>query len=125
MVSVNPSAGNGELFYFQTLLKNVPGATSFDDLRTVHGVIHPTYRSSCVELELLEDDQIWCKSLEEATSWTSPQSLQMLFATILLTCSLTFPLILFNKFAPAMEEDLVYDMKRLLGRFENEKTSRQ
>ena len=44
----------------------------------------------------------------------------MIFATILLTCSPTFPLILFNKFAPAMEEDFVYDMKRLFGRFESE-----
>ena len=65
MVSIHPLAGNGELFYLQTLLKNVPGDTSFVDLRTVHGVIHPTYRSACVELELLEDDQISCKYLEE------------------------------------------------------------
>ena len=75
MISVHPSAGNGELFYLRTLLKNVPGATSFDDLKTVHGVIQPTYRAACVELELLEDDQLWCKSLEEATLWASPQSL--------------------------------------------------
>ena len=115
MISVHPSAGNGELFYLRTLLKNVPGATSFDDLKTVHGVIQPTYRAACVELELLEDDQLWCKSLEEATLWASSQSLQMLFATILLTCSPTFPLILFNKFAPAMEEDFVYDTKLLFG----------
>ena len=44
----------------------------------------------------------------------------MLFATILLTCSPTFPLILFNKFASAMEEDFVYGMKRLFVRFESE-----
>ena len=86
MISVHPSAGNGELFYLQKLLKNVPGATSFDDLKTFHGIIQPTYRAACVELELLEDDQLWCKSLEEATLWASPQSLRMLFATILLTC---------------------------------------
>ena len=42
MVSVNPLAGNGELFYLQTLLKNVLGDTSFVDLQTVHGVIQPT-----------------------------------------------------------------------------------
>ena len=67
MISVHPSTGNGELFYLQTLLKNVLGATSFDNLKTDHGIIQPTYRAACVELELLEDDQIWCKSLEEAT----------------------------------------------------------
>ena len=42
----------------------------------------------------------------------------MLFTTILLTCSLTFPLILFNKFAPAIKEDFVHDLKRLFGWFE-------
>ena len=50
MVSVHLSAGNGEMFYLQTLLKNVPGATSFEDLWTVHGVIQPTNRAACVEL---------------------------------------------------------------------------
>ena len=74
MVSVHPSAGNGELFYLQTLLKHVPGATSFEDIRNAHGVIRPTYSASCVELELLEDDQIWSKSLEEAILWAIPQS---------------------------------------------------
>ena len=64
MVSVHPLAGNGELFYLQTLLKNVPGAISFEDLQTVHGVIHPTYQVACVELGFFEDDQIWIKSLE-------------------------------------------------------------
>ena len=64
MISIHHSAGNGELFYLQTLLKNVLGATSFDYLKTVHGVIQPTFRAACVELELLEDDQLWCKSLE-------------------------------------------------------------
>ena len=63
MVSVHPSTGNGELFYLQTLLKNVPGATSFEDLQTVHGVIHPTYQAACVESELLEYDQIWFETL--------------------------------------------------------------
>ena len=115
MVSVHPLAGNGELFYLQTLLKNVPGATSFEDLMTVHAVIQPTYRAACVELELLEDDQIWCKSLEEAILWASPQSLGMLFTKIFLTFSPTFPLILFNKFASPMEEDFVYDLRRLFG----------
>ena len=43
----------------------------------------------------------------------------MLFTTILLTCSHTFPLILFNKFAPEMEEDFLYDLNKLFGRFES------
>ena len=115
MVSIHSLEGNGELFYLQTMLKNVPGAKSFVDLWTVHGVIHPTYRAACVELEFLEDDQICCKSLEEAIIWASPHSLQMLFTTILLICSPTFPLILFNKFAPSMEEDFVYNLKKLFG----------
>ena len=102
-------------------MKNVPGATSFEDFWTVHVVMYPTYRAACVELELLEDDQTWCKSLEEAILWKNPQSLQMLFTTILLTCSPTFPLILFDKCPPAMEEDFVYDLRSLFGRFESEK----
>ena len=37
------SPNSGERFYLQTLLTVVPGPTSFDDLKTVNGVLYPTF----------------------------------------------------------------------------------
>lgn len=54
---VHPSAG--ERYYLRMLLNVVKGATSFEDIRTVNGVLHPTFRSACTALGLLGDDKEW------------------------------------------------------------------
>ena len=94
-MAVHPSTDNGELFCLRCLLKHVPGATSFKNLLTVNGIIYPTYRAACIALELLEDDLIWKKMLEEATLWARPKHLHSIFATILLICSPSRPKELF------------------------------
>ena len=87
LAAVHPSTDNGELFCLCCLLKHVPGATSFTNSRTIHGRIYPTYRAACIALELLEDDLIWKKTLEEATLWARPKYLHSLFVTIFIICS--------------------------------------
>ncbi|CAB3225493.1 unnamed protein product [Arctia plantaginis] len=57
MYTVHPK--NDECFYLRWLLVNVRGPTSFETLRTVNGVIFPTYRAACEELNLLENDTHW------------------------------------------------------------------
>lgn len=54
---VHPSAG--ERYYLRMLLNVVKGATSFEDIRTVNGVLHPTFRSACTALGLLGDYKEW------------------------------------------------------------------
>jgi len=46
MYSVHPSAG--ERFFLRLLLIAVPGPTSFEDLRTHDGIVHPTFRDACI-----------------------------------------------------------------------------
>ena len=43
----------GERFYLRLLLTVRRGPKSFDDIRTVEGVLHPTFQSACVALGLL------------------------------------------------------------------------
>ena len=38
------------------LLYQIPGATSFESLKTVDGVICDTFQESCFRMGLLEDD---------------------------------------------------------------------
>ena len=39
---------SGERFYLRTLLCAVKGATSFEDLRSVNGVVLPTFQAACL-----------------------------------------------------------------------------
>jgi hypothetical protein len=48
------------------LLVNVRGPTSFQQLRTVDGVLCGTYREACQHLGLLENDTHWEHTLKDA-----------------------------------------------------------
>ncbi|XP_020242986.1 uncharacterized protein LOC109821212 [Asparagus officinalis] len=48
---------SGERYYLRMLLNIVRGATSYEFLRTVDNVLHPTFKSACLAMGLLEDDK--------------------------------------------------------------------
>jgi len=57
---------SGERFYLHLLLTVVAGATSFENLRTIDGVVYPTFQATCGAMGLLQDDQEWDACLREA-----------------------------------------------------------
>uniref|UniRef100_K3Y356 ATP-dependent DNA helicase n=1 Tax=Setaria italica TaxID=4555 RepID=K3Y356_SETIT len=65
-IYINPSCV--ELYYLRMLLNVVKGATSYEDLSTIGGVLHPTFKDACQALGLLGDDNEWREALREA-SW--------------------------------------------------------
>ncbi|VDM92266.1 unnamed protein product, partial [Onchocerca ochengi] len=48
-----------ECFFLRTLLVNVPGPTSFQQIKIVSGVADATFRSAYQALNLLESDRHW------------------------------------------------------------------
>ena len=54
LVSANPA--EGERYYLRLLLSHISGPTCFEDLYTVNGVLHPTFRKAAVEIGLIETD---------------------------------------------------------------------
>ncbi|KAK6021271.1 hypothetical protein OSTOST_13057 [Ostertagia ostertagi] len=95
-----PSAG--ERYYLRMLLHTVKGATSFEDLRTVHGTHHATFKQACVARGLLEDDNEWHTVLGEAGVWQTGKKLRELF------CDVTNPLDLWNAHWEVLSDDLEY-----------------
>jgi len=61
MYAASPAAG--EHFYLCIVVK---GATSFEHLRTIDGIIHSTFHAACFALGLLENDNEWIQCLGEA-----------------------------------------------------------
>ncbi|XP_058808397.1 uncharacterized protein LOC131673993 [Phymastichus coffea] len=103
MFSVSPT--QPELFHLRLLLLHVRGPTSFDSLKTVNGIIQPSFTAACLELGLIEDDEEWAKAMEEATIWMMPRRLRQLFVRILIHCQPIHPEELWDKFNDALSED--------------------
>jgi hypothetical protein len=106
MVSINPNSG--DLFYLRMLLRNRAGPTSFEDLRTVDGVIFPDFKGACIAMGLCEDDSQWIEAMKEAVEISTPFVIRQLFANILLHCNPTDPKAIFDEFSDAMKEDFVH-----------------
>lgn len=102
-----------ECFFLRMLLHTIKGPSSFDALKTVNGVVHPTYREACLELGLLENDNQWDLALIEAALISHPFQIRNLFAIILTTCTPSNPKDLWDKHEESMTEDILAKAKRI------------
>lgn len=105
---------NTECYHLRLLLHEVQGPTSFTDLKTVNGVLHPTFQSACKALGLLEDDKHWDTTLEEAALCDSPFKLRELFTVMLVFCQLSDPMSLWMKYKDNLSEDITRQVEREL-----------
>lgn len=85
LLTVHPN--NAECYYLRSLLINVRGPTSIQELKTVYRKVCTTYREACQELNLLENDVLWDSSLADISNTDSPQQIRTLFAIILIHAS--------------------------------------
>ncbi|KAJ4772848.1 hypothetical protein LUZ62_057105 [Rhynchospora pubera] len=89
MLFVHPNAG--ELYYLRMLLNIVRGPTSFQDIRTVNSIVYATFQEACNALGLLDDDNEWLYTLQEAAVTASAHQVRKLFVDILLYSEVTDP----------------------------------
>lgn len=83
---VNPSPRNMELFYLRLLLLQARGATGFDDLKTIDGRLHETFREACTALGLEDGGDTFLQAMAEVAAAASPRELRIWFATLLAKC---------------------------------------
>uniref|UniRef100_A0A453CK12 ATP-dependent DNA helicase n=1 Tax=Aegilops tauschii subsp. strangulata TaxID=200361 RepID=A0A453CK12_AEGTS len=103
IVSAHPA--EGERYYLRVLLNHVTGATSFQDLRTVNGIVYSTFREAAERRGLIESDNTINECLDEAKVFHMPSSLRRLFATILVFCEPSNVRGLWDRHMEAMTED--------------------
>jgi len=96
-----------EKFHLRLLLYHVPGAQSFQDLRTVDGAVLPSFQAAARRRGLLNDDGEWEHCLREAVSYQAPFSLRQLFAIILCFCEPAQPFQLWLQFRNDLTEDIL------------------
>ncbi|KAG6645201.1 hypothetical protein CIPAW_08G106200 [Carya illinoinensis] len=81
------------------------GPLSFDDLKTINGVLAPTFREAATMHGLLQRDNSIEECLQEASLYQTPSNLRRLFATILVYCNPANPRYLWELFEQDMSAD--------------------
>ena len=76
---------DGDKFYLR-VLNHVKGPTGFDNLLTVNGITHPTFKQAVKERSLLENENSIWQCMLKARDIRMPSALRRLFATILVFC---------------------------------------
>ena len=105
------SPAGGEKFFLRLLLTTRRGPTSFEHLRTVDGVQYTTFREACVALGLLEDDDHWVKTFDEASTFQSGYVLRVAFAGGLISGDITCASMIWNRFKHQFCDDLEHRLR--------------
>ncbi|CAN1274857.1 ATP-dependent DNA helicase PIF1 [Linum perenne] len=62
-------------FYLRMLLHVVKGCTSFDDIKTVNGIVYKSFKDACGAYGFLSDDGEWNQCLQEVANTASARQL--------------------------------------------------
>ncbi|XP_052821830.1 uncharacterized protein LOC128247073 [Octopus bimaculoides] len=70
--NVEICASEQEKFYLRALLYHIPRATSFEDMRTINGVVCHSYKETAMKLGLVHDDREYYRTMEFANVSATP-----------------------------------------------------
>lgn len=104
---------SGERYYLRMLLNTVKGCTSYEDIRTVAGVVHATFKAACQAMGFLDDDNEWIECVNEAANWATGTQRQ-LFTTILCHGEVTELKRLWESTWEALSEDIQHKKRLIL-----------
>ncbi|XP_072073598.1 uncharacterized protein [Arachis hypogaea] len=106
--------GSGEVYYLRLLLNFAKGPTCYEDIRTVDGILYPTFRDACYARGLLDDDREYIDAIEEASHWGSGIFLHKLFATLLFSNSMERPEHVWENTWSLLSDDILHRQRTLL-----------
>lgn len=95
------------------MLTIAKGPTSYEDIRTVANVQHPTFRDACFAMGLLEDDREYIEAIKEAEDWGSGFLLRKLFVTMLISGSINRPEHVWKKTWQWLSDGILYAQRNL------------
>jgi hypothetical protein len=95
----------GDTFYLRVLLQTRP-ARSFEQLRTVNGILYSTFQEACIALNLFSDETEaeYCFT-EAIESLHTPYQLRLLLIHMLSNNCITAPATIWDKFKQSLSED--------------------
>ena len=90
----------------------VQGATSYEDLRTVNGILYSTFKEACLTRALVDDANEWHEALEEALTWATGAELWSTFCSMLMFLDVLDPHQLWEQHWEDSTDDLQRRMQR-------------
>ena len=110
LIWVPPSAG--ELFYLRMMLSTAKGAQSYSDIRTVNGLVYPTFREACFAKGFLGSDQEFISALQEANNWGTAHYLRKLFVKLLFMNTMDRPEYVWQQTWQWMTDDIIFNHRK-------------
>ncbi|CAH1453014.1 unnamed protein product [Lactuca virosa] len=104
----------GEAYFLRILLNKVKGPKSFEEIRTVNGEICSSFKDACYNLGLLDDDKEYIDAIKEASLSRSGYYLRFLFATMLLSNSLSKPESVWENTWEYLSDGILYTQQQRL-----------
>ncbi|XP_076893885.1 uncharacterized protein LOC143546014 [Bidens hawaiensis] len=104
----------GDAYFLRVLLNKVKGPQSFEDIRTVNGKLHETFRDACFELGLLDDDSEYIEAIKEVSHSGTGFYIRSLFVTMLTSHSLSRPDVVWNNTWELLSNGILYNQRRML-----------
>jgi len=109
---IAPTMECKELFHLRLCLNVQPGPRSFENLRTVNGIVHKNYHEAAFALGLVEDDREWFLAMEESSVVAMPCQIRSLFVIILTHGQPMDPRSLWDKYKDDMSMDFMHKRVR-------------
>ncbi|XP_057415235.1 uncharacterized protein LOC130710093 [Lotus japonicus] len=106
--------GMGENYYVRVLLNRQKGCDSFKSIRTIKGVVYPTFRNACEAMGLLEDDRKYVDGISIASELGSRSQLRKLFTRMLMTNLISRPQEVWRKSWTLLSDGILYDRRNAL-----------
>ena len=76
-----------ELYALQLLLNHVKGPKNYENIWTVKGIIHDSFKEAAIALGLVKDGYIWIECMKEHYDWqTNIHYICQSFAAIIAKC---------------------------------------
>ncbi|XP_074377598.1 uncharacterized protein LOC141719114 [Apium graveolens] len=90
------------------------GSRSFEDLKTVNGHIHETFKEACAALGLLQNDNQWHEVIVKNSHTSLPPQLRAMFVNILAYSPISDPLRLWEANWQCMSDDILIIRRHML-----------
>ena len=100
-----------ELYYMRILVGIIRGPEEYKDLRTIDGKELKTFEEACYFLGLIDNDKEYVDGIKEASIWATGDYLRKLFASLLLSNSMSRPDVVWNDTWEELSEDILYKQR--------------
>ncbi|XP_057432558.1 uncharacterized protein LOC130725335 [Lotus japonicus] len=112
--------GMGENYSMRVLLNRQKGCDNVKSIRTVKGVVYPTFRNACEAMRLMEDDREYVDGISIASELGSGSQLRKLFTRMLMTNLISRPQEVWRKSWTLLSDGILYERRKSLNILEQE-----